>query len=119
MPINGQVGTVKYDEVRARGAAHPPVIVSGTFAGGSKLALGLILARKADGSYAPYNPSGSAPLNKPVAVLDEDLDTDRSTSGMVIIHGSALAVHLKVGAGGDKPNAAQLAALRDAGVYPE
>ena len=25
MPINGQVGTVKYDEVRARGAAHPPV----------------------------------------------------------------------------------------------
>ena len=48
MPINGQVGTVKYDEVRARGAAHPPVIVSGTFAAGSKLALGLILARKAD-----------------------------------------------------------------------
>lgn len=119
MAINGKLGTVEYDEVRARGSAHPPVIVSGTFAAGGKLPLGLILARKADGSYAPYEPSGTAPLNAPVGVLDEDLDTARSTAGLVIIHGSALAALLKVGTDGTKPTTAQLAALRDAGIYPE
>lgn len=119
MAIDGKLGTVVYDETRARGSAHSPVIVTGTFEAGGKLPLGLILARQADGGYVPYDASGSAPLNVPVAVLDEDLDTARSTAGLVIIHGSALAALLKVGTDGTKPTTEQLAALRDAGIYPE
>lgn len=121
MPINGALGSVSYDDVRARGAGHHPVIVTGTFAADQGvLPLGLILAREADGDYAPYDAAGVAPLNAPVAVLDEDLDTAASTSGLVIIHGSALLQHLKVGAVAQAaPDADEIAALRTATIYPE
>jgi hypothetical protein len=121
MPINGRLGTFSYDDVRARGAGHHPVIVTGTFAADQgTLPLGLILAREADGDYAEYDPEGTAPLDTPVAVLDEDLDTTKATSGLVIIHGSVLLQHLKVGITAQAaPDATDLAALRTATIYPE
>lgn len=121
MPINGALGTFSYDDVRARGTGHSPVIVTGSFAADQGvLPLGLLLAREADGDYAPYNPAGSAPLNVVAGVLDEDLDTTKSTAGLVIIHGSALLQHLKVGATAkEAPDATEIAALRTATIYPE
>ncbi|SDB03936.1 hypothetical protein SAMN05660653_00182 [Desulfonatronum thiosulfatophilum] len=58
----------------------------------------------------------------PVGVLDEDLDTDRSTSGLYIRHGSVRKDVLKVPAdagGYEAPAAAMLKTLEDAGIYPE
>lgn len=121
MAKNGVLGTISYDDVRARGAGHHPVIQAGTFAADQGvLPVGLLLARAADGDYAPYDSEGDAPLNVAVAVLDEELDTTRSTTGLVIIHGSVLLQHLKVGAAVPAaPSSAQIAALRDAGIFAE
>lgn len=121
MPINGALGTVSYDDVRARGAGHHPVIVAGTFAADQGiLPLGLLLARLADGSYAEYDAAEAAPLNAAVAVLDENVDTAKSTSGLVIIHGSVQLQHLKVGiAAQAAPDADEIAALRAATIYTE
>jgi hypothetical protein len=121
MTITSKIATMNYDDQRARGSAHPPVIVSGTFAADDGIyPTGLLLARAADGSYAPYDPDGVAPLNACVGVLDAEIDTSKTTAGLVVIHGSVVRTTLKVGATDQSaPSTDQLDALRDAGIFAE
>ncbi|GAU08137.1 hypothetical protein [Desulfoplanes formicivorans] len=121
MTITSKIAILSYNDTRARGSAHPPVIVSGTFAADDgTYPTGLLLARAADGSYAPYDPTGDAPLNAVVGVLDAEIDTSNSTVGLVVIHGSVIRTTLKVGAtDSESPTESQLDALRDAGIFAE
>lgn len=53
--IHGKVGTFSYDDERARGGGHDPVIVSRLIAAGlGKLPVGLILSRDAAGHAVPF-----------------------------------------------------------------
>jgi len=55
MAINGILGTVSYDEERARGHGHDPVIMSGLVkANQGALPVGLLLSRDSDEKLIPY-----------------------------------------------------------------
>lgn len=58
----------------------------------------------------------------PAGVLDETVDTDESTSGMYVAHGSVRKAALKVADGDDgfeAPDAAMLKTLQNIGIFPE
>ncbi|MDY6904093.1 MAG: hypothetical protein SWH61_05340 [Thermodesulfobacteriota bacterium] len=52
-------------------------------------------------------------------VLDEDVDTAKSTAGLYVAHGSVRTDILKIGIAGDDPTTAQLAMLESMGIWPE
>ena len=55
MAINGILGTVSYDDERARGHGHDPVIMSGLVkANQGALPVGLLLSRDSDEKLIPY-----------------------------------------------------------------
>lgn len=56
MTINGKIGSVTYDDERARGHGHDPVILSGKIkAAQGELPVGLILTRDPVNGFIPYS----------------------------------------------------------------
>jgi len=195
--MKARFGTFAYDDQRARGGGHPPVLVSRALAADlGELPAGLLLAKGAAGAVpyvevaaevvgagngalkdfsgtlvnAPVLP-GSVAISDGVeafaddgsgrlvgsaggvgavhygtgavsvafeaavangtnvtaayanhldGVLDEPADTDVSSSGLVVIHGSVRGDVLKVGATAQaSPSAATLARLQAAGIFAD
>ena len=116
MTITGQINTVDYDDEEVRGIHHKPVVRSGKFAAAQGvLPMGLILESDGAGGYEE-----AALVADAVAVLAERLDTDQSTAGAIIVHGSVQQQALKVGAVAPvDPDGTWLAKLETLGIWPE
>ncbi len=114
MTKNGQIGSFSWDDERARGAGHDPVILSGVLASGQgELPVGLMLSRNASDELIPY-----VEANGVAGILDEDVNTDNELSAVIVVHGSVRLDVLKGNTNGDAPTETELRALRDAGIYP-
>ena len=119
MPVNGVIGTYtrpQYEEtVIAPG--HPgPVRNLVVKTGQGVLKKGLIVAKDASGLIVPYDPAGTDPVNKPVGVLFDGVDTDRVDVAPVIVHGTVYRNRLLVGE--NEPSADDLAALEAITIWP-
>lgn len=69
MSIVSKLNTITYNDQRARGSAHPPVILSGELTGSDgDYPVGLILAEDTSGTLVPYE-----------AVADENVGTGNGT----------------------------------------
>lgn len=114
MTYSGKTHEFDVLQERARGTAHPPVIMTMPFKPDQGiLPVGLLLEASASG-LVPYTTGTIAGIN------DTEIDTSRTDAGLVIVHGSVLTEVLKVGASNPaEPDETTLAALISMGVYPE
>ncbi len=114
--IDGKKGTIGYDESeRARGTGHSPVVSSlplkennGTYP------VGLLVEPDDNGNMVPMTA-----IAKVTGVMDEEVDTTKSASGLVIVHGSVRLPLLKKDTDGTAPAATDITALRKAGIFAE
>lgn len=114
MTMDGKIGEVSRNEERARGAGHDPVILAGKVkVDQGTLPVGLILSRDENDELVSYVEADGV-----AGVLDEAVDTTRSGSALYVAHGSVKLDVLKANVAGDAPDAALLARVQAAGIYP-
>lgn len=114
MTISGKIGEISRNEERARGAGHDPVILAGKVkADQGTLPVGLVVSRNDAGEFIPHEAARGVD-----GILDEAVDTTVNGSALYIAHGSVRLDVLKADTGGTAPDAALLAAIQAAGIYP-
>lgn len=106
MPVNGKIGEVNVKEVQiAADIEHKPVILTKQLAANQGvLEAGSIIGKDTStGDLVFYDPTavdGSGnPVQEPIGVLANLIDTDRQTLANIIVHGVVLKESLKVKAG--------------------
>lgn len=113
--IDSKIGEVTYNDDRARGGGHSPVIRTGKVKNkNGNYPLGLVVSRDENGDLVPYVEAQGV-----AGVLDEPCDTAACGSVLYIPHGSVIRNVLVADNDGAPADAALLKALEDAGIYPE
>ena len=114
--MNAVLGTLEAGLSTVISPIHPPVIKTmEAKADNGTLAMGLLVAKDANGDIVAYEPAGAAPLNACVGVLSQEIDTAEDDAAPVIRHGTVIRELLLVGAAA--PDAAALAALDALGIF--
>ncbi len=114
--IDGKVGSMGLDNAsRARGTGHPPVVRTlAVKENNGVYPVGLLVQPDGDGKMVPVTT-----LTKLMGVVDQTADSAATGSVQVIVHGSVRLDLLKKDASGTAPDAAEITALRKAGIYAE
>ncbi len=107
MPVNGKIGEVNVKEVQVvADVEHEPVILTkNLLSGQGVLEAGSIIGKDlSTGDLVFYDPTAvdsttGNPIQEPIGVLANLVDTDRQTLANIIVHGVVLQNALKVKAG--------------------
>ena len=119
MAVNGVIGTYERSTFQSTVLApgHDGVIRNVKVkTGQGVLKAGLLMAYNSDGKLVPYDPSASAPINSPVGVLAEDIDTDRTDVAPIVVHGTVWRTKLLVGS--NPPSESDLEKLEEIYIWP-
>jgi hypothetical protein len=89
MSIIAKIGTINYNEERARGTAHHPVILSAELAGSDgDYPVGLVLARNTSGKLVPYE----AVADEAVGTGDGSTKTFSATLSKAVVLAGSVSV---------------------------
>lgn len=117
---DAKIGTIVINEEAARGAGHPPVIVTRAVKPAQGVLPAGLLLQNSPSGLIPWNPAQEGGPAAVAGVLDVACDTATQASCLSIIHGSVRLPCLKVGAVAQAaPDETAQAALLTAGLYPE
>ncbi len=114
---NAIIGTVQTTQPQSIfSSEHPPVYMTMSVkANQDTLNRGTVVAKDSNGDVVPYDPSGTAPVNTPVGILIEDVDTTKETTAVVGVHGVAIGSRCNVK--GSALAAADIDKLKSIGIY--
>ncbi len=116
---NAIIGVVQTDEPQAIfSSEHPPIYMTMPVKAnqtGDILVAGTVVAKDAAGEVVPYDPAGTAPVNTPVGILIEDVDTTKETAAVVGVHGVAIKDRCNVK--GSALASADIDKLKNIGIY--
>lgn len=114
---NAIIGTItSYQPEEIFTSEHPPVFMTMPVkANQDTLTRGTVVAKDSNGDVVPYDPSGAAPINTPVGVLNEDVDTTKETTAVVGVHGVVYGKRCNVK--GSALSATDVEKLKNLGIY--
>jgi len=93
--FNGVVGTQIISSKSVIDGRHPAVVrIMEFLTENGVIPAGEIIAFDSDGKAVSYDPTGTAPLNAPIGVCTEEIDTAKDSAGNVLVHGCVLASSL-------------------------
>ena len=116
MTINGTIGTMNEEtKVRARGTGHSPVVLPlPCLVDNGVLPAGLLVEENVSGELIPMTVIANV-----VGVLDEEIDTAKTGSGLAVVHGSVRSDVVASDLIGTALTAAEIKALREMGIFVE
>ncbi len=92
MTLKGDLGSLSYTREPIYSNVHPPIILTmEALADNGTLPRGLWVAKDSNGKIVAYDPAGADPVNAPVGILVEDVDTTENTAAQVLVHGIVVA----------------------------
>lgn len=119
MAINANLGTQTFIEKNIIDPLHPAIISPmDAKANNGDLVLGLIAAKDGNGDIVAYDPNGAPPLDAPVGVVVNAIDTTADTVVNVLRHGTVVKDALILTDGQADPAESDLEALRAIMIFP-